>query len=414
MAPGKKGMKPMLNRLIARDWHLRRMEKVQENFPTVQSMEHWFSQKLYKKVKFNYSSEIGTDELQWVRTKSYSTGGKFARGDDGEDDADSLYKRKFIDPTPFKKMEIVKWEMPENFTSEVTLKELVDVGAQFGHNAGAWNPKMYKYLYAEYDGQHIFDLVQTAAGINRACYYLKEAASKGALILFLGTKVQAQEAVKDAGESTGMPYCDQKALGGMISNYDQVSQQRLKVEKMEEEMKLGLWDTFPAADQEKNRKELEELRMRFGGLRTMSDVPHIAIVVDECAERKTVLECKGIGIPIIGLLDSNNKPDFVDIGIPCNTTSKQCIELILGKLAAAVASGKAEYDSKAPGDRVAAKKQWDPWAFGKQTVFRQLRRKQKRQDWMKVMYGSYEKYKETNPYGHIPKMPAYRKFSWDD
>jgi len=418
MTPNKKGMKPILHRLVSRDWHLRQLAKSKEKFPTLQSMEKWFTTSAYKKVKFNFSTDLMTDEIPWLNSPSYRYGGQAARGaEDSTEDHDkdnALYRRKFLEPTNFKKMEITKWEMPDNYTPQVGLKELVDCGAQFGHNAGAWNQRMYKYIYSDMDGTHIFDLVQTAAGVNRACYYLKEAASKGAQILLLGTKEAAAEAIREVGERTGQPYCDKKVVGGLISNFDVISEQRFKMEKLLEEQKLDMWATFGKDEIAKNLEDLDHLMERYGGLRPMKDLPHICILVDEMAERKTVLELKGIGIPIIGLLDSNSNPEFVDIVIPCNTTSKQCVDLILGKLGDAIAAGKQQWDETAVGDRPKFAPQWDPWAFSKHTVLRQLRRKQKRQAWMKTLYGSYENWKAAHPFRHMPAMVEFKQFEWDE
>merc|ERR1719291_847846 len=135
----------------------------------------------------------------------------------------------------------MNWEMPANFSKSVTLEELVAAGMQYGHASGVWNPKMLKYLYAEHDGTHIFDLVQTAACLNRACYYVMEAASKGAVFLFSGTKDQAKPLIKAAALRTGMHYCDSRFIGGLLTNWQQVQKGVQLLKKMSVEYEQGAW-----------------------------------------------------------------------------------------------------------------------------------------------------------------------------
>ena len=222
----------------------------------------------------------------------------------------------------------------------VAMKQLLEAGVHFGHQTRRWDPKMAEYIFQARNGIHIIDLQKTSKKIDEAYAFLKEQVEEGKTVLFVGTKKQAQECVKDAAEKSGMYYVDQRWLGGMLTNFDTIRTrvQRLKdLEKMQED---GTFEVLPKKEVILLKKEMEKLERNLGGIKDMEEIPGVIFLVDPKKEHIAVLEAKKLGIPVIGLVDTNCNPEEVDYAIPGNDDAIRAVKLIADVMANAVIEGK--------------------------------------------------------------------------
>ncbi len=222
----------------------------------------------------------------------------------------------------------------------VAMKQLLEAGVHFGHQTRRWDPKMAEYIFQARNGIHIIDLQKTSKKIDEAYAFLKEQAEEGKTVLFVGTKKQAQECVKEAAEKSGMYYVDQRWLGGMLTNFDTIRTrvQRLKdLEKMQED---GTFEVLPKKEVILLKKEMEKLERNLGGIKDMEEVPGVIFLVDPKKEHIAVLEAKKLGIPVIGLVDTNCNPEEVDYAIPGNDDAIRAVKLITDVMANAIIEGK--------------------------------------------------------------------------
>ena len=222
----------------------------------------------------------------------------------------------------------------------VAMKQLLEAGVHFGHQTRRWDPKMAEYIFQARNGIHIIDLQKTSKKIDEAYAFLKEQVEEGKTVLFVGTKKQAQECVKDAAEKSGMYYVDQRWLGGMLTNFKTIKTrvQRLKdLEKMQED---GTFDVLPKKEVIVLKKEMEKLQTNLGGIKDMTEIPGAMFVVDPKKERIAILEARKLGIPVIGLVDTNCNPEEVDYVIPGNEDAIRAIKLIIEAMANAVIESK--------------------------------------------------------------------------
>jgi len=408
--PAAKGQKPMINRACTRDIIKDNIEGYIRKHRTLDSMEDIVKKQLHGRMQFQFASEHFTDA-----TPLMPEGGRVPRGKDsgnGHDMDNAFYVRKYLEPARFKKLSITGWEMPENFTKSVTLQELVAAGVQYGHKSSAWSPKMMKYLYADSDGSHIFDLVQTAAGLNRACYYVMEAAAKGATFLMVGTKEQARPIIRAAAERTGAHFCDLRYVGGLLTNFETVRTSIGLMFKLREDKAQGAWSVLSDDQKFRFQCKLNRLTKKYQGVEQMTSLPDLVIFIDEVKERHLINECTSRGIPTIGLIDSNSDPTFIDLPIPGNASGSRSIDLVISKLTDAIKVGQGLAAGKQLGDAQDAPKEWDPWVFSRDRL-RTMRRRSKRQPWHKAIYGGYEQWKKANPFGYIPSMsPFTTDFQW--
>ena len=202
--------------------------------------------------------------------------------------------------------------------SVVNMKQLLEAGVHFGHQTRRWNPKMAEYIFTERNGIYIIDLQKTENLINKAYEFVKDEVAKGKTILFVGTKKQAQETIKEEAQRCGMPYVNQRWLGGMLTNFQTIKKRvnRLnELEKMEEE---GLYDVLPKKEVIQLKKEQEKLLRFLGGIRDMKNLPDIIFVADPRKEAIAVAEARKLNIPIVAIVDTNCDPDLVDYVIPGN------------------------------------------------------------------------------------------------
>ena len=222
----------------------------------------------------------------------------------------------------------------------VTLRELLDAGAHFGHQASRWNPKMFPYIYAEQNGIHVIDLVQTSRLLTHAYTYLKKSSAEQKQILFVGTKRQASSIIVQEAKRCGACYIDHRWLGGTLTNWNTVQTRVGYLKELDKREETGELDKLPKKEAALLRREHDKLRQNLGGLRELKQIPDVVIVVDPKRENTAVLECKKLGIPIIAILDTNCDPNVIDIPIPANDDAVRSIELILSTLANGILSGK--------------------------------------------------------------------------
>ena len=222
----------------------------------------------------------------------------------------------------------------------ISMKQLLEAGVHFGHQTRRWNPKMAPYIFTERNGIYIIDLSKTVYKVDEAYEFVKSIAAEGRPVLFVGTKKQAQAAVKDEAERCGMYYVNERWLGGMLTNYKTISS-RIKrlaeINKMEED---GTFDALTKKEVIKLNKEAEKLEKYLGGIKSMHGMPGALFVVDPKKEKIAVSEARTLGIPIVGMCDTNCDPDDVDYIIPANDDAIRAVKLIASKMADAVIEGK--------------------------------------------------------------------------
>lgn len=222
----------------------------------------------------------------------------------------------------------------------ITMKQLLEAGVHFGHQAKRWNPKMAKYIFTERNGIHVIDLHKSLKKIEEAYVVMRDIAAAGGKVLFVGTKKQAQEAVKEQAERSGMYYVNNRWLGGMLTNYKtiQARVERLKeLERMEEE---GILDTaYTKKEAAAFRKELAKLSKNLSGIKDMKEVPAAIFVVDVKKETLAVVEAAKLGIPVFAMIDTNVDPDLVTYPIPANDDAIRSVKLIASVMANAIVEG---------------------------------------------------------------------------
>ncbi|HHV61539.1 MAG TPA: 30S ribosomal protein S2 [Firmicutes bacterium] len=221
----------------------------------------------------------------------------------------------------------------------VSMKQLLEAGVHFGHQTRRWNPKMAPYIFTERNGIYIIDLQKTVKKIDEAYEFVKRVATEGGKILFVGTKKQAHDTVKEEAERCGMYYVNERWLGGTLTNFRTIKKriERLKLlEKMEED---GSFEVLPKKEVLILMKEKEKLEKFLGGIRNMEELPDALYVVDPRKEKIAVAEARRLGIPIVGIVDTNCDPDEVDYVIPGNDDAIRAVKLITGKMADAVLEG---------------------------------------------------------------------------
>ena len=222
----------------------------------------------------------------------------------------------------------------------VAMKQLLEAGVHFGHQTRRWDPKMAEYIFQARNGIHIIDLQKTSKKLDEAYAFVKEQAEEGKTVLFVGTKKQAQDCMKEAAEKCGMYYVNQRWLGGMLTNFGTIQKriQRLKdLEAMEQD---GTFDVLPKKEVILLKKEMEKLERNLGGIKEMNELPGVIFLVDPKKERIAILEAKKLGIPVVGLVDTNCNPEEVDYAIPGNDDAIRAVKLIADVMANAVIEGK--------------------------------------------------------------------------
>ena len=224
--------------------------------------------------------------------------------------------------------------------SVISMKQLLEAGVHFGHQTRRWNPKMKRYIFTERNGIYIIDLQKTVKKVEEAFNVMRNIAAEGGDILFVGTKKQAQEAIKEEATRAGMYFVNQRWLGGTLTNF-QTIQKRIKrlkdIERMQED---GTFDVLPKKEVVQLKKELERLEKFLGGIKDMKGLPSALFIVDPRKERIAVAEARKLNIPIIGIVDTNCDPDEIDHVIPANDDAIRAVKLLTSKMADAILEAK--------------------------------------------------------------------------
>ena len=222
----------------------------------------------------------------------------------------------------------------------VAMKQLLEAGVHFGHQTRRWDPKMAEYIFQARNGIHIIDLQKTSKKLDEAYSFLKEQAEEGKTILFVGTKKQAQECVKEAAEKCGMYYVNQRWLGGTLTNFETIRKRIGRLKELERMQEDGTFDVLPKKEVILLKKEMEKLEKNLGGIKYMEQLTGVMFIVDPKKERIGILEAKKLGIPVIGLIDTNCNPEDVDYAIPGNDDAIRAVSLIVDCMANAVIEGR--------------------------------------------------------------------------
>ena len=222
----------------------------------------------------------------------------------------------------------------------VAMKQLLEAGVHFGHQTRRWDPKMAEYIFQARNGIHIIDLQKTSKKLDEAYSFVKEQAEEGKTVLFVGTKKQAQECMKEAALKCGMYYVDQRWLGGMLTNFGTIKTRIQRLKDLETMAEDGTFDVLPKKEVILLKKEMEKLEKNLGGIKDMEELPGVIFLVDPKKERIAILEAKKLGIPVVGLVDTNCNPEEVDYAIPGNDDAIRAVKLIADVMANAVIEGK--------------------------------------------------------------------------
>jgi len=229
--------------------------------------------------------------------------------------------------------------------SVATMNELLEAGVHFGHSRGRWNPKMAPFLYGVRQGIHIIDLNKTLVYLRQAYHFVADSVAQGAEVLFVGTKKQAKDIIKEEAERCGAHYVNERWVGGLLTNFATVRKSILKLQTLERMESEGVFDVLPKKEVKALRKKMERLRKLYGGIINMKRLPDIIWVVDTVRENIAVQEAKKLGITVVAIADSNCDPDVIDYPIPGNDDAIKSIKLLTSKIADAVLEGKTRRES---------------------------------------------------------------------
>lgn len=227
----------------------------------------------------------------------------------------------------------------------VSMKQLLEAGVHFGHQTRRWNPKMAQYIFTERNGIYIIDLQKTVKKLNEAYLFARDIAAEGNDILFVGTKKQAQDSVKEEAENCGMPFVNARWLGGMLTNFKTIQSRIKRLEQLRAMEADGTFELLPKKEVIKLNGEIEKLEKFLGGIKNMKKLPGALFIVDPKKERIAVSEAHKLGIPIIAIVDTNCDPDEIDAVIPGNDDAIRAVKLIASTIAAAVIEGRQGEDS---------------------------------------------------------------------
>ena len=229
----------------------------------------------------------------------------------------------------------------------VAMKQLLEAGVHFGHQTRRWDPKMAEYIFQARNGIHIIDLQKTSKKIDEAYDFMRSQAEEGKKVLFVGTKKQAQECMKEAAEKSGMYYVNQRWLGGMLTNFGTIRKRVERLNELETMQEDGTFDVLPKKEVILLKKEMEKLQKNLGGIKDMTEIPGVLFVVDPKKERIAILEARKLNIPVVGLVDTNCNPEDVDYAIPGNDDAIRAVKLIADVMANAIIEGN-QGESEAP------------------------------------------------------------------
>ena len=234
----------------------------------------------------------------------------------------------------------------------VSMKQLLEAGVHFGHQTRRWNPKMAQYIFTERNGIYIIDLQKTVKKLEEAYLFVRDVAADGSNVLFVGTKKQAQDSVKEEAIRCGMPYVNARWLGGMLTNFNTIKRRIKRLEQLKKMEADGTFDLLPKKEVIKLKLEIEKLEKFMGGIVNMKKQPAAMFIVDPRKERIAVQEAHKLGIPIVAIVDTNCDPDEIDYVIPGNDDAIRAVRLIAGAMADAVIEGR-QGEQEAPAEEAA-------------------------------------------------------------
>ncbi len=224
--------------------------------------------------------------------------------------------------------------------ANVGLRDLLEAGVHFGHQTRKWNPKMRPYIFIARNGIYIIDLQKSLKALNKADAFLRSVSAKGGSVLFVGTKKQAKVAVKEYADKCGMPYVTERWLGGMLTNWQTISKRVGRLEEIEQLRSTGKIDAFSKKEQLQIAREYEKLDKNLGGIRSMKGLPAALFVIDTVEEETAVKEANKLGIPVIGIVDTNSDPELVQFPVPGNDDAIRAITLYATMASDAIAEGR--------------------------------------------------------------------------
>lgn len=231
--------------------------------------------------------------------------------------------------------------------ADVDIKQLLEAGAHFGHKTERWHPKMAQYIHSKRGGSHIIDLTKTVVKLEEALTVVQEVASKNKQVLFVGTKKQAQDIVKNLAEATGQPYVTERWLGGMLTNWNTVGTQIKRLVDLENKMASGeLANKFNKLEVQRFQEEIDAMNVLYGGIKELNARPGVVVVFDIVHDHNAVKEAQKLKLPIVGVCDTNANPVGITHPIPCNDDAIKALQLLADYFQAAVETGKAK--SKSP------------------------------------------------------------------
>ena len=222
----------------------------------------------------------------------------------------------------------------------VAMKQLLEAGVHFGHQTRRWDARMAEYIFQARNGIHIIDLQKTSKKIDEAYDFMRSQAEEGKKVLFVETKKQAQECMKEAAEKSGMYYVNQRWLGGMLTNFGTIRKRVERLNELETLQEDGTFDVLPKKEVILLKKEMEKLERNLGGIKDMNELPGVIFLVDPKKERIAILEAKKLNIPVVGIVDTNCNPEDLDYPIPGNDDAIRAVKLIADVMANAVIEGK--------------------------------------------------------------------------
>jgi small subunit ribosomal protein S2 len=226
------------------------------------------------------------------------------------------------------------------FMSVISMKQLLEAGVHFGHQTRRWNPKMAPYIFTERNGIYIIDLQKTVKKVEEAYNFVRDLAAQGQTMLFVGTKKQAQEAVKEEAIRCEMFYVNERWLGGMLTNFQTIQKRINRLRELEDMEVKGMFEVLPKKEVLTLRHEMERLQKFLGGIKNMHKLPGALFIIDPRKERIAVAEARNLGIPIVGIVDTNCDPDEIDYVIPGNDDAIRAVKLLTAKVADAVLEGR--------------------------------------------------------------------------
>ena len=230
--------------------------------------------------------------------------------------------------------------------SVISMKQLLEAGVHFGHQTRRWNPKMAPYIYTERNGIYIIDLQKSVGKVDEAYNAIRDCVADGGKILFVGTKKQAQDSIKNEAERCGMYYVNQRWLGGMLTNFKTIQSRVAQLKKIEAMAEDGTFDVLPKKEVIELKKQQEKLEKNLGGIKEMQEIPDMIFVVDPRKERICIQEAHTLGIPLVGICDTNCDPEELDYVIPGNDDAIRAVKLIVSKMADAVIEGNQGQDAE--------------------------------------------------------------------